>query len=561
MKPIIAAPLSCLLVLLCLQSHATTLSQVYQDALKSDPTYQQANADWLAAKQNLNIARAGYLPVIQLAGSYNHSKASKYSPGATSWVKSGNTGSWNTTAAGSATSSLTTHSYSITATQPIFNFSAWKDISQAQASVKAATATYLAAKQDLIQRTLSAYFTVLKDYAALRFNEASRNALYQSLLTSQEKYKVGLIAITDVYNAQASHDTTQAKQYALQAKLNTDLENLRIITGQRYTNLNGIKAQLPLITPAPANINAWVKIASKQSYTLQAQIYTTLAAKQNIAVQYGAWIPTVSGSVSYTRNNPAAYKTDDTNTTYGLSLAYTPFAGGANFANAAQARYQYLSAVALREQTYRSVMTQTRQAYLGVTAGIQTIHADQKAIESAALSLEATKAGYKVGNRTMVNILNATTNLYQQKQQYADDQYTYLNNIISLKEAAGTLGDQDVRQINQWLNQSINLPQKVQINEQTSSNITKQKPLSKPKAQNTTTKEHYSIQIYASKTLNNAKRLQQQLHNRKLLSKILFVKPWYKIISGDYASKSAATLAMHKLATLKDTHPWVIRIH
>ncbi len=561
MKTIITISLSYLLALLCAPSAATTLSQVYQDALKSDPTYQQANADWLAAKQNLNIARAGYLPVIQIGGSYSHSKASKYSPGSTNWIQAGASGTWVTTAAGSAKGALTTHTYSITATQPIFNFSAWKAISQAKASVKAATATYLAAKQDLIQRTLSAYFTVLQDYAALRFNEASRNALYQSLLTSQEKYKVGLIAITDVYNAQASHDTTQAKQYALQAKLNTDLENLRIITGQRYTNLNGIKTQLPLITPAPANINAWVKIASKQSYTLQAQIYSTLAAKENISAQNGAWLPTVSGSVSYTGGNPAAYKTDDTNTTYGLSLSYTPFAGGANFANAAQARYQYLSAVALREQTYRSVMTQTRQAYLGVTAGIQTIRADQKAIESAALSLEATKAGYKVGNRTMVNILDATTNLYQQKQQYADDQYAYLNNIISLKEAAGTLADQDVSQINKWLSEPITLPQKVQTNQQVASNATKKKPHSKPKSTTNKPQAHYGIQVYASKTLSSAKRLQQQLRNQSIQSKIIFVKPWYKLISGAYASKAAATQAMHKLASLKDISPWVIRIH
>ena len=178
---------------------------------------------------------------------------------------------------------------------------------------------------------------------------------------------------------------------------------------------------------------------------------------EKIAAANGAFLPTISAQASYSSSNPTGLSTDNNTTSYGLSLSYTPIAGGANFANSKAARYQYLSASADQQATYRKVVSGTRQAYLGISSGIQTIRADQQAIQSAQLSLEATKAGYKVGTRTMVNVLDDTTTLFSQKQSYADVQYKYLSSIVSLKQAAGTLSSADVDLISRWLSKPVNL--------------------------------------------------------------------------------------------------------
>lgn len=547
----------------------TTLLSVYKQALKSDPTFQKAQADWMAAKQSSAIAWGNYLPNINITGSYTSTKTKAYSDGGTAWLPTGaTTGKWQTTPAGYTDSpAIKSSAYSITATQQIFNMAAWSGISMANANVKAATASYLAANQALIQRTLSAYFQVLQDYEALRFNEASQKALYQTLQTNREQNRVGLLAITDVYNAEASFDQVNAQEYTLKAKLNTDLENLRAITNTRYTTLYGIRGQLPLMTPSPANINAWTNIATKQSYLLQAKIYATQAAKANMGVQNSAWLPSIAASANYSGGNPTGLKKDSTSTAVGLSLNYTPFAGGANFANSKQARYQYLSASADEQTAYRDVISSTRQAYLGITAGKQTILADKKAIQSAQLSLDATKAGYKVGTRTMVNILDATKALYQQKKQYADDQYAYLNSIVLLKQSAGTLSYEDVKQISRWLRQRTYLTRAITTDykarqkkhsaiKKTKTKKAKKSDSSKRKVQKpqslakkslahkaATMMPSYRIQIFATKNKDSIRQYEKALMKNKNIS-IKYQKPWYRVYYGNYKSHRSAQQAL-----------------
>jgi outer membrane protein len=103
------------------------------------------------------------------------------------------------------------------------------------------------------------------------------------------------------------------------------------------------------------------------------------------------------------------------------------------------------------ENTKRTVALNTRTAFLGVTSGTAQIKALETALVSSQSSLDSTKLGQEVGVRTQVDVLNATQQLISARRDYAQAIYTYAINVLKLKAAAGTLSDEDLAYVNQWL--------------------------------------------------------------------------------------------------------------
>lgn len=426
---------------------ADDLMQIYGQAVQSDPIFAQAQSTWQSQKMNLPIAEAGYLPQVSITANTSRNYA-HYSPNLTSYPGSY---TWQ-------------YGYTLTATQPIFNFAAWAQIKGASASVKAATATYLAAQQSLMQRTATAYFNVLQAYDLLRYTVANKRAVWQQFVSSREQFRVGLIAVTDEYDARSRYDQVVAQQIAAQNSLNIQLEKLRAITGHAYVSLKGL-GKLPLLSPQPNNIDTWVHIADHQNYGLKAQNYNVIAAMEAIKQRAAGGYPTLglTGGVGETHavGNPPDTATDTAN--LGLALTYNPIQGGSVIASTEQARYNYVTASGLLEQTYRQVVDQARSSFLSVLSNISQIKADKQSIVSSHNALDATEAGFKVGTRTMIDVLSALTTLYQAQKQYANDQYFYINNLIALKTAAGTLSVADLSEINTWLGKPVVFPEQISV--------------------------------------------------------------------------------------------------
>ncbi|EKD77903.1 MAG: hypothetical protein ACD_42C00130G0002, partial [uncultured bacterium] len=328
----------------------------------------------------------------------------------------------------------------------------------------AATATYLAAQQSLMQRTATAYFNVLQAYDLLRYTVANKRAVWQQFVSAREQFRVGLIAVTDEYDARSRYDQVVAQQLAAQNSLNIQLEKLRAVTGHSYASLKGL-GKLPLLSPQPDNIDTWVHIADHQNYALKAQDYNVIAAMEAIKQQAAGGYPTLglTGGVGETHavGNPPDTATDTAS--LGLALSYNPIQGGSVIASTQQARYNYVTASGLLEQTYRQVVDQARSSFLSVLSNVSQIKADKQSIISSHNAFSATEAGFKVGTRTMVDVLSALTTLYQAQKQYANDQYFYINNLISLKAAAGTLSVADLEEINTWLGKPVVFPEQTSV--------------------------------------------------------------------------------------------------
>jgi outer membrane protein len=534
------------------------LVQVYHDALYNDPTFQKAQADWLAAREDVPIARAGYLPLINLQGE-----------GDIAWQKNSPVPPVNSNGA------FFGYDYGLSLLQPIFNYSIWAGIQGAHASVKSALAIYFAAGQDLMYRTASAYFAVLSAYDTLRFTIANKQAVFERLETAQQKFKVGLIAITDVYDAQSAYDQAVAAEITNRNNLNNQIENLRAITGKHYYSFKAFSKNLPLLTPEPNHIENWVQIAEQQNYTLRAQNFAVIAAAENIKQQRGNGLPVVNLVGQYQSTNTFAHPNNIFNSAsqtalVGVEINAPVYQGGLTVAQTRQARYDYLSATDQLEYVHRAIVNQTRQAFLGVIAGISQIQADRQSILSAENALKATKAGYAVGTRTMVDVLIDLSSLYQAQQKYATDQYTYILSTMQLKEATGALSTTDFAKVSHWMTVIIEASRPADLVAVSLDNVSqnvkherKQHPQQHPrKIEQISTSTHYSIQLDSDPNLKTAQAdLAQLPANIRAKARVVKVGELYKIQYGQFDRLADARAALVQLTKkLGDKNkPWIIK--
>lgn len=431
-------------------ANAADLLEVYQQALTSDPIYQQAISQRLATKEGVPISLAALLPSINLTAN-------------PSVTRSGFAGAV-TGGVSIQPRNTTVHSYelNLTATQTVFNYTQFANLASSIATAKGADATLNAALQSLMTRVASAYFAILQDEDNLSYSEATKIAYAEQLDQVKQQYNVGLKTITDVYTAQASYDSAVASYIAADTQLANDRENLRVITGKYYPKLAPLSDTFPLITPHPQDVDTWVHTAQTQNWSIKAAQYAVDNARTTVQQQFGGHLPTVSlqGTLDriYTSEN-SGYNTlvvregasMEVDKTVMVNFNFPIFSGGAVTAQTNQAVYNYQVSQQQLEQTVRGTINTTRQSYLGVIAGISKIEADKQAIKSSISSLEGMEASYKVGTETLVDVLNQQQKVFQAQTQYATDRYSFVNSILSLKQSAGTLSFDDMRAINSWL--------------------------------------------------------------------------------------------------------------
>lgn len=436
MKKLINLIRIALLLTISSNALAEDLWQVYQDALCNDPTFQNARATRLATNEALPQGIAGVLPNLSV---YTESLGN----------------SQNTKVNGTTTSNhYNAHVYALNLTQPLFNFANWITIVQANATVKQANATYASAALSLMVRTATAYFNVLQAEDNLRFIESYKASTEQQLHQAKQRYEVGVDAITAVYNAQASYDSTVAQEIAAKNTIQNNMEALRQITGHYYDHLAGLCGPVRLITPDPNNVDTWVSSGIKHNYDLLAARYAADAAKANIKINAAGHLPTVDavGTVQQQKNfAPGIGDINFTNENIGIQVNVPIYTGGLTLSKTRQADYNYQASTANMCGTYRNVVSQIHQQFNNVISGISKIKADKQAVLSNASSLSSTEESYKVGTRTIVDVLLAEQSLFQAQEIYAQDQYNYIISTLTLRQYAGILTECDIMQINNWL--------------------------------------------------------------------------------------------------------------
>ncbi|WP_312925739.1 outer membrane channel protein TolC [Atlantibacter hermannii] len=443
-------------------SQAENLLQVYQQARLSNPDLRRSAADRDAAFEKINEARSPLLPQLGLGADYGYSNGYRDANGV------------NTTNSSAA----------LSLTQTIFDMSKWRQLTLQEKSAGIQDVTFQTDQQTLILNTATAYFNVLSAIDSLSYTEAQKQAIYRQLDQTTQRFNVGLVAITDVQNARSQYDNVLANEVTARNNLDNALEQLRQVTGNYYPQLASLNVDA-FKTTKPESVSNLLKEAENRNLTLlQARLSQDLAREQIRLAETGH-LPTVgltaSTSVSDSSysgsatSGPAGAQYNDSNigqNKVGINFSLPIYSGGAVNSQVKQAQYNFVGASEQLESAHRNVVQTVRSSFNNVNASISSINAYKQSVVSAQSSLDATEAGYAVGTRTIVDVLDATTTLFNAKQQLSSARYNYLINQLNIKAALGTLNEQDLQILNSNLGKPVSTTPEIVAPENTQQDAT-----------------------------------------------------------------------------------------
>jgi outer membrane protein len=446
--------------------HAEDLTQIYMLARQNDPTLASADATRLATKEGSPQALAPLLPQINGSYGYNRQDANTNSVAAEN-VSSDPLNPEYQTFPSSVISRDRSRAAAVTLDQSIFNWGNIERLRSANAASESADHTYDYYSQDLLVRTATAYFGVLTAEDQLLFTQLNEKSLQKQLDQAEEKFKVGLSAITDVHVARAQHDAAVAQVITAQNAVETARESVVQIIGKNFGELNKLRDPVPLTKPEPADMQAWVDIAARQSPTLLAAQKSVDAAEHTISANRAGHYPTLTGSIS--RSSVPGWGTSSTivpgyynsgalpsnsttgTTTIGITLNIPIFSGGLVSSQTRQAIYQRDYAQDQLELNRRTVNANTRNAYRAVISGISEVEAAKAAVVSAQSAVDATQAGYEVGTKTILDVLTSQSQLLEAQSTYSQARHQFVLSGLELKEAAGVMASKDLDAVNALL--------------------------------------------------------------------------------------------------------------
>ena len=420
--------------------HAADLLDIYHQAQKSDPTLRAAEAAYKAALQAKPLASAPLKPQVNLsAGLERHDQTFDDTPASKSAFFNDSTFNRN--------------SYGIRIDQTLYNRSLGKQLKQANLQIAKAEAEVAAARQDQIVRVAEAYFNVLSAIDTLNFAQTEKTAIGKQLNQSNERFKVGMIAITDVREAQARYDLAVTQEIDARNQLDIAIENLQVLIGHAPGDLNPLQDAYEPEPLQPASIDEWVKIALDNSLALRAANRQLEIARAEIERQRGGHYPVLGLKAEHgVQDDDGGFNEGKSgDTVIGLELKLPLYSGGGVSSRTAQAKANYEQALQQVELQRRETIRQTRAAYLNAIAGLSRIKALKQALISTETAHETTEAGFEVGTRTAVDVLLALRETFRAKQDYARARYDYILQTFRLKQAAGILSEEDARKINNWL--------------------------------------------------------------------------------------------------------------
>jgi len=436
------------------------LGDIYALAQQNDPVLREAEANYLAAIEARPQARSALLPDVSLSGS-NQGSYSESSAGI---------GFAGLEIGSSSQTRSSSYGLDVSISQPLLDLVALRSFRQTEKIVAQAELNFALAQQDLIVRVAAAYFDVLAAEELLAAETASLEAIARQLEQAQRRFDVGLIAITDVQQAQAAYDNAVATQISAEQNLATMQEFLREIIGEYITNLRGPTDEFPMAPPNPNSADEWVSAAMEQNLSLAITRIGTDIAQDDVQILRAQRLPTLTLSAGtgtntfdqlaktfdangnlVTEPRPRAGDTDSRN--WSINLRVPLYTGGFNSSRVQQAVYRQRAARESLERAARETERQTRDAYLGVITGISRVEALQQAVQSNGTALRATEAGFEVGTQTTVDVLLAQDALRRAQTNYAISRYDYIINVLALWRAAGTLSESDIARVDDWLEQ------------------------------------------------------------------------------------------------------------
>jgi len=431
---------SCLVFMAGPCAVAEDLATVYRQAAASSPTLARARSLLKADEATLPIARSNLLPHLDASAGV----------GGQNLDMKGFGESFNLPLP-KIREDYYDANYSVTLTQPIVNGQAWVGVRQADALIRAGQAAVLAAEQDLITEVTDAYFGVLRAEAEERVSR-NQKELLQTVLNQAEAFlKVGSGDIIALQEAKAGVDAAEATLIRSQNTTRIARQRLERLTHQPVGPLNDLGPITPE-GPNPNEVGLWLSAARENQPLLNQAREQLKVAQDEVEFQNRAHWPKLNLGAGYSYDKGSFFPTLEANRMrIGVNVTLPLYEGGEISARtkraAAQARANEYHLKDLEDQ----VDLDTQNAFLILQNSVPEMLAAQQALASNLTSLEATRKGYEIGSRSVVDLLKVAHDYEAAQRNYFVTLYSQVVARVKLKAAAGVLGEEDVKAVNSLL--------------------------------------------------------------------------------------------------------------
>jgi len=424
---------------------ADNLLDIYNEALENDPQFKAAEYTYLSGKEIKKQGMAALLPNISLSGQ-------------TTWNEYYQLGELQ--------NEYNSFSQAARISQPLLRLDTWFNFRRSKFLTDASEADFAFQQQNLIVRTAELYFNVLRSIDNLNAAISEEVAIKKQLDQTKQRYEVGLSAITEVQEAQLAYDVSLAAKIRREGEVFTAREALNALVGREIVSVDALVNEMRVTNPVPDSKNDWVQKGIENNFRLKAANLRTKASQNNARSAAANHLPKIDivGSRVESETNQFSFDGIDTGSAflitvpdetqrdnYSLQWSVPIFQGGAVNSRRKQAYADYNKSSQDALFVQRSVIQEVRSQYSNVVTLVANLRAQRQAVISATSALEATRVGYEVGTRNIVDLLQAEKNLYAAERNLANAKYDYLMSTLRLHLSAGTLDPKNLIDINSLL--------------------------------------------------------------------------------------------------------------
>ncbi|PCF95005.1 TolC family outer membrane protein [Vreelandella nigrificans] len=445
-RPLLLAVLTSSFIL---PAQAADLVTITRDALSNNAALASARAEFSGVEAARDVVRGGLLPQVNASGNVVHNR--QYESQAAARGGATVPGS-EAPVGGISDDSFNTASLSLEATQALFNAVTRQEVNQSERQIDQQLYLLAATEQQLLIDVVGAYFDILRAHEILDARFAQERAIGRQLEQAREQFEVGLIAITEVEEARASFDQSRADRIAAESNLQVAFELLEQLTGRRYATIDAL-GDMPVALPSPSSRDYWVEQAIERNPQVLAQRAGIELSRAGVEVARAGRLPSVQAFANYryADSDSSVVSGHDSSSQVGVTANLPIYTGGSTSASIRQGTFQLERSQYDFESQRRTTIQQVRSLYTQVSNNVETVEARQQAIVSNRSALEATRAGYEVGTRNIVDVLNAEQNLYNAIANFAEARYDYVVNLLALRQQSGLLDVAAIEEVNAWL--------------------------------------------------------------------------------------------------------------
>ncbi|MDI5891600.1 TolC family outer membrane protein [Halomonas rhizosphaerae] len=423
---------------------AADLLTITRDALENNAELASARSQTGSVEAGRAVERADLLPQVNTSADVSHNRQ---------YESQTQTGGFPAGGTGGGDDNYNSAGLTLEATQALFDARNAREVEQAERQIDQQTYQLAATEQQVLIDVSSAYFEILRAYEVLEARRAQERAIGRQLEQAREQFEVGLIAITEVEEAKAAFDQARAVRIAAESDLQVRFEVLERLTGQRYSSIDALGEEMPIQSPTPDDRGQWVELAMENNPLVLASEAGVEVSRSSVEIARAQRLPTVDAfaNYNYADDDRDGVEGHNSASQVGLRASLPLFTGGRTQASIRQNTYRLEASQYDFEAQRRDTVQQVRSRFTQVSNDVSTVEARAQAIVSNQSALDATRAGYEVGTRNIVDVLNAEQNFFNAVADHASARYDYVINLLSLRQQSGTLDVPAVEEVNAWL--------------------------------------------------------------------------------------------------------------